>query len=74
MTSGTSCGQMIGIWCLLMWMEMGKPKRLQLVELGPGRGTMMADLLRGTSVFTDFADAVSVELIEVGIKLHNRLM
>jgi len=41
--------QMVGIWAVHTWMNMGRPGRLNLVELGPGRGTLMADLLRGTS-------------------------
>jgi NADH dehydrogenase [ubiquinone] 1 alpha subcomplex assembly factor 7 len=41
--------QMVGIWVLATWLSMGQPARLNLVELGPGRGTLMADLLRGTA-------------------------
>ena len=48
-----------------MWQELGRPQQLRLVELGPGRGTLMADLLRSTAAFSDFARSVSVELVEV---------
>ncbi len=41
--------QMVGIWAVHTWMQMGSPARLNLVEMGPGRGTLMADLLRGTA-------------------------
>jgi hypothetical protein len=41
--------QMVGIWVLATWLSMGQPSKLNLVELGPGRGTLMADLLRGTA-------------------------
>ena len=37
---------MTGIWYLTEWMRLGKPKKTQLVELGPGRGTLMSDMLR----------------------------
>jgi NADH dehydrogenase [ubiquinone] 1 alpha subcomplex assembly factor 7 len=52
--------QMLGIWCVLLWQQLGQPGRLSLVELGPGRGTLMADLLRGTAAFTPFAQALQV--------------
>lgn len=58
-------GEMIGIWCVSMWQQMGSPKNLRLVELGPGRGTLMADLLRGTSVFPAFSSFLSVAMVEV---------
>ena len=41
--------QMVGIWAVHTWNLMGKPNRLNLVEMGPGRGTLMADLMRGTA-------------------------
>ena len=59
------CWQMVGIWCVWMWQELGRPGQLRLVELGPGRGTLMADLLRSTATFPDFVRSVSVDLVEV---------
>ena len=56
---------MVGVWCVLMWEQLGRPHALRLVELGPGRGTLMADLLRSSAVFVDFARSVSVDLVEV---------
>lgn len=58
---------MVGIWCVWLWQELGRPERLRLVELGPGRGTLMADLLRSTAAFPDFARTVSVDMVEVDI-------
>ena len=43
-------GELIGLWAAQAWMEMGAPHVLRLVELGPGRGTMMADALRATRI------------------------
>jgi SAM-dependent MidA family methyltransferase len=37
---------MVGVWAMCLWEQMGRPKQVNLVELGPGRGTLMADLLR----------------------------
>ena len=62
-----ACWQMVGVWCVWMWQELGRPGQLRLVELGPGRGTLMADLMRSTAAFPDFARAVSVDLIEVSL-------
>ena len=39
-------GEMIGLWCADYWARMGGPARVNLVELGPGRGTLMSDALR----------------------------
>ncbi|KAF3569297.1 hypothetical protein DY000_02011057 [Brassica cretica] len=39
-------GEMIGVWTVCLWEQMGRPERVKLIELGPGRGTLMVDLLR----------------------------
>ncbi|DBA72425.1 TPA: hypothetical protein ACH3X2_010456 [Trebouxia sp. C0005] len=58
-------GEMIGIWCLTVWQQLGSPSKMRLVELGPGRGTLMADLLRGTAPFKPFISGLDVHLVEV---------
>lgn len=57
-------GEMIGAWMTDMWLQSGKPERVHLVELGPGRGTLMADILRTINTWPDFRDAVSIHLVE----------
>ena len=61
--------QMVGIWCVTVWQQLGQPEQLRLIELGPGRGTLMADLLRGTQVFAPFQKALRVHLVEVRLDL-----
>ena len=61
---------MVGVWCVWMWQQLGQPQRLRLVELGPGRGTLMADLLRSTAVFRQFASSLSVDLVEVRLAMR----
>jgi NADH dehydrogenase [ubiquinone] 1 alpha subcomplex assembly factor 7 len=56
---------MIGIWAVTVWQALGSPAAFRLVELGPGRGTLMADALRGTAPLRGFADALSVHFVEV---------
>jgi SAM-dependent MidA family methyltransferase len=57
-------GEMLGLWCVQVWHDQGKPKRKRLVELGPGRGTLMADVLRAARVMPDFLDDLEVILVE----------
>ena len=57
-------GEMIGLWLLQAWADQGCPKNSRLVELGPGRGTLMADALRAASVEPDFTNDLEVVLIE----------
>lgn len=57
-------GEMLGLWAAHLWQAMGAPSRFALVEIGPGRGTLMADMLRATRIVPGFHDAVSVHLVE----------
>ena len=63
-------GELMGAWAVWQWTQLGKPKNARLVELGPGRGTLMADLLRATAVFDAFAQSVSVHMVEVSPALR----
>jgi NADH dehydrogenase [ubiquinone] 1 alpha subcomplex assembly factor 7 len=63
-------GELIGLWAAAVWRQMGSPQHIRLVELGPGRGTMMADALRAASVVPDFRSAIAVHLVEVSPALQ----
>lgn len=58
-------GEMIAVWLLSAWRALGSPKQVNLVELGPGKGTLMKDILRVCSQFPDFREAVTVHMVEV---------
>ncbi|MEM7300761.1 MAG: SAM-dependent methyltransferase [Pseudomonadota bacterium] len=64
-------GELIGIWCLDQWQKLGEPNRIQLVELGPGRGTLINDLLRSAKVRPAFFDAIELHLVEVSPRLQD---
>jgi SAM-dependent MidA family methyltransferase len=57
-------GEMIGFFFVNLWQQMSEPKAFTLLELGPGRGTLMSDLLRVGARAPGFSDAVSLELFE----------
>ncbi|CAI9752680.1 unnamed protein product [Fraxinus pennsylvanica] len=57
-------GEMIGVWAMCLWEQMGKPNKVNLVELGPGRGTLLADLLRGATKFKNFTDSLHIHMVE----------
>ena len=65
-------GELLGLWAAEIWAAMGRPDRVALVELGPGRGTLMADALRAARVRPDFAAALSVHLVETSPVLRQR--
>jgi NADH dehydrogenase [ubiquinone] 1 alpha subcomplex assembly factor 7 len=65
-------GELIGLWAASVWQAMGAPARVALVELGPGRGTLMADALRAARVVPGFAAALQVHLVETSPVMQRR--
>jgi SAM-dependent MidA family methyltransferase len=65
-------GELIGIWMAAVWAQMGAPARVGIVELGPGRGTLIQDALRAARVMPGFNDAIAVHLVEISPVLRAR--
>lgn len=57
-------GELIGAWLAMQWIIIGKPQAA-LVEIGPGRGTLMSDILRATKGIKGFHDAITVHMMEL---------
>ena len=58
-------GELLGLALAQAWLDQGSPAPFTLAELGPGRGTLMADALRATSRIPGFHDAAQVTFVEV---------
>lgn len=65
-------GELVGLWAAAVWREMGAPPVVNLVELGPGRGTMMADALRAVRVVPPLFNAINVHLVEINSRLRDK--
>ncbi len=63
-------GEMIGLWLAQVWADAGRPAPFRLVELGPGRGTCMADALRAARVAPGFVEAADLWLVETSPALR----
>ena len=63
-------GELLGLWAAQVWMDTGRPDPVRLVELGPGRGTLMADALRATRIVPGFHAALRVHLVETSPRLR----
>jgi len=63
-------GEVLGLWCVQSWIDLGRPETLHLVEYGPGRGIMMSDMLRSAALEPEFRTAVQVWLIEASAALE----
>jgi NADH dehydrogenase [ubiquinone] 1 alpha subcomplex assembly factor 7 len=57
-------GELIGVWCAMMWERIGRPDPVILAELGPGSGVLMSDLLRAAAALPEFRRALRLHLIE----------
>lgn len=58
-------GEIIGLWQAGNWLNMGSPDKVHLIELGPGRGSLMQDALRAMEIVPDLIEALEVHLVEM---------
>jgi SAM-dependent MidA family methyltransferase len=65
-------GELLGLWAGSVWRQMGSPRLVRLIELGPGRGSMMQDALRAAHVMPEFRAAVAVHFVEISPLLEQR--
>ena len=65
-------GELLGLWAASVWKAIGSPPVLRLIELGPGRGTMMADALRALRVVPPLYQALSIHLVEINPVLREK--
>jgi NADH dehydrogenase [ubiquinone] 1 alpha subcomplex assembly factor 7 len=63
-------GEVLGAWLVQAWVELGRPAPFRLVELGPGRGTLLADALRATRPIAGFHAALRLHLVETSERLR----
>jgi NADH dehydrogenase [ubiquinone] 1 alpha subcomplex assembly factor 7 len=63
-------GELVGVWAASAWMLMGEPARVRLVEMGPGDGTLMLDVLRAAGAAPGFLEAAEVWLVETSEPLR----
>jgi NADH dehydrogenase [ubiquinone] 1 alpha subcomplex assembly factor 7 len=64
-------GELLGLWAAVTWRSLGEPAPVSFVEMGPGRGTLMADALRAIDrAAPDFRAASSIHLIETSARLR----
>lgn len=64
-------GELLGAWLAERWRAMGSPSPVRLVELGPGRGALMADALRATRGVPGFHAAIDLHLVEINERLRS---
>lgn len=65
-------GEIIGFWHMDLWQKMGRPDQISILELGPGRGTLMQDMLRVCS--SEFKKAVSLHLVDINDAMKREQM
>ncbi len=65
-------GELIGLALAQNWLDQGAPAPFTLAELGPGRGTLMGDILRATKAVPGFHAALRLHLVEASPTLRDK--
>uniref|UniRef100_A0AAU7YJK2 SAM-dependent methyltransferase n=1 Tax=Wolbachia endosymbiont of Oeneis ivallda TaxID=3171168 RepID=A0AAU7YJK2_9RICK len=58
-------GETIAVWIMNTWEKLGKPSKFSLVELGPGKGTLIHDVIRVTKKYSCFFSSMDIHLVEI---------
>lgn len=65
-------GEVIGLWCITQWQSMQCPNKVTIVELGPGRGLLMRDLIKTVKQLApEFYQSISIQLLEINQNFIN---
>jgi SAM-dependent MidA family methyltransferase len=65
-------GELIGLWAAAVWKRMGAPASARVIELGPGRGTLMKDALRAMQAMPGMREAIELHLVEISPVLRDQ--
>lgn len=65
-------GEMLALWLIQTWVDQGRPEKFALVELGPGRGTLMADIVRTAAAMPSFLEAAEIWLVETSPAMRRK--
>jgi SAM-dependent MidA family methyltransferase len=63
-------GELLGLWAVAVWEELGRPPCVRLVEMGPGDGTLISDVLRASAASPGFAAARDTWLVDTSEPLR----
>ena len=63
-------GELLGLWCIVSWRQLGAPTPFNLIELGPGRGTLIKDVFRSATVDPEFCNSAKLHFVEIGGNLR----
>ncbi|MGL9725441.1 MAG: class I SAM-dependent methyltransferase [Wolbachia sp.] len=63
-------GETIAIWIMHAWEKLGKPSKFSLIELGPGKGTLIHDVIRVTKKYSGFFHSMTIHLVEISPTLQ----
>lgn len=65
-------GEMLAFWCIAQWQEAGSPETIHLIELGPGRGTLLQDILRIGARQEGFLESLTISCVEICPSLYEQ--